>query len=99
MFLLRLTPLPFAMLSYAFSVTEVRFRPYLAATSGILIYNTSLVYFGYTAKHLSGLISEVSPRNTVSYPLLAVGLVIFLMVLIYVAKVAGKAVKQMGYKG
>jgi len=99
MFLLRLTPLPFAMLSYAFSVTEARFRPYLAATSGILIYNISLVYFGYTAKHLSGLISEVSPQNTVSYPLLAVGLVIFLTVLIYVAKVAGKAVKQMGYKG
>jgi len=34
-----------------------------------------------------------------TYPLLAVGLVIFLTVLIYVAKVAGKAVKQMGYKG
>ncbi len=98
MFLLRLTPLPFAMLSYAFSVTQVRFRPYLAATSGILIYNISLVYFGYTAKHLSGLISEASPQNTVSYPLLTVGLVIPLAVLIYVAKIAGKALKQLGYK-
>lgn len=57
MFLLRLIPLPFAMLSYAFSVTQVRFWPYLAATRGVLIYNISLVYFGYTAKHLSGLIS------------------------------------------
>lgn len=98
MFLLRLTPLPFAMLSYAFSVTEVRFRPYLAATSGILIYNISLVYFGYTAKHLSGLISEAPSQSTVSYPLLAVGLIIFVAVLIYVAKIAGKAVKQLGYK-
>lgn len=99
MFLLRLTPLPFALLSYAFSVTKVRFRPYMAATSGILIYHISLLYFGYTAKHLSGLISEASPRSTVSFPLLTVGLVVFLAALIYVAKVAGKAVKQLGYKG
>ncbi|MGZ4956617.1 MAG: TVP38/TMEM64 family protein [Methylobacter sp.] len=98
MFLLRLTPLPFAMLSYAFSVTQVRFRPYLAATSGILIYNISLVYFGYSAKHLSGLISDAPPQSTVSYPLLTVGLVISVAVLIYVAKLAGNAVKQLGYK-
>jgi uncharacterized membrane protein YdjX (TVP38/TMEM64 family) len=98
MFLLRLTPLPFAMLSYAFSVTQVRFRPYLAATSGILIYNTSLVYFGYTAKHLSGLVSEASPQTAVSYPLLTAGLFVSVAVLAYVAKIAGNAVKQMGYK-
>lgn len=98
MFLLRLTPLPFAMLSYAFSVTQVRFRPYLAATSGILIYNISLVYFGYTAKHLSGLLSDASPQSTVSYPLLTLGLAIFLAVLIYAAKIAGKTVKQLGIK-
>ena len=95
MFLLRLTPLPFAMLSYAFSVTQVGFRPYLAATSGILIYNISLVYFGYTTKHLAGLISEASPQSSVSYPLLAVGLVVFLAVLIYVARIAGNAVKRL----
>ena len=98
MFLLRLTPLPFAMLSYAFSVTQVRFWPYLAATSGILIYNASLVYFGYTTKHLSGLISGTSAQSGVSYPLLAVGVVISLAVLAYVAKIAGKTVKQLGYK-
>lgn len=98
MFLLRLTPLPFALLGYAFSVTDARFRPYMAATSGILIYHISLLYFGYTAKHLSGLISAITPHSTVSYPLLALGLVIFLAVLSYVAKVAGKAVKQLGYK-
>ncbi len=98
MFLLRLTPLPFAMLSYAFSVTQVKFRPYLAATSGILIYNISLVYFGYTAKHLSGLLSNASPQSTVSYPLLTLGLAVSLAVLIYAAKIAGKTVKQLGIK-
>jgi uncharacterized membrane protein YdjX (TVP38/TMEM64 family) len=98
MFLLRLTPLPFAMLSYALSVTQVRFWPYLAATSGILIYNGSLVYFGYTTKHLAGLISGVTPQSGVSYPLLALGLVISLTVLICVAIIAGKTVKQLGVK-
>lgn len=98
MFLLRLTPLPFAMLSYALSVTQVRFWPYLAATSGILIYNASLVYFGYTTKHLAGLISGVSPQGNVSYPILAVGLVISVAVLVYVAIIAGKTIKQFGYK-
>ena len=95
MFLLRLTPLPFAMLSYALSVTQVRFWPYLAATSGILIYNTSLVYFGYTTKHLAGLVSGVSPHSSVSYPMLAMGFVISLAVLIYVAKIAGETVKRL----
>ncbi|MGZ5018130.1 MAG: TVP38/TMEM64 family protein [Methylobacter sp.] len=98
MFLLRLMPLPFAMMSYVFSVTQVRFRPYLAATSGTLIYHIGIVYFGYTTKHLSGLISEASSQSTVSYPLLTVGLVISMAVLIYVAKIAGKSVKQMGIR-
>jgi len=95
MFLLRLTPLPFALLSYVLSVTQVRFWPYLAATTGILIYNTSLVYFGYTAKHLAGLVNGVSPHSSVSYPMLAIGFVISLVVLIYVAKIAGDTVKRL----
>jgi len=98
MFLLRLMPLPFAMMSYVFSVTQVRFRPYLAATSGTLIYHIGLVYIGYTTKHLSGLISEASSQSTVSYPLLTAGLIISLAVVIYVAKIAGKLVKQMGIR-
>ena len=87
-FLLRLTPLPFAMLSYALSVTQIRFWPYLAATGGILIYNISLVYFGYTTKHLAGLISGVSSQSSVSYPMLVGGLVISLVVLIFVTRIA-----------
>ena len=95
MFLLRLTPLPFAMLSYAFSVTQVRFWPYLAATSGILIYNTSLVYMGYTTKHLAGLVSGSAKQSGVSYPLLALGVVISLLVLYYVTKIAAETINRL----
>ncbi len=94
MFLLRLTPLPFAMLSYALSVTEVRLSQYLIATSGIFLYNGSLVYMGYTTKHLAGLISGSPQPSSVSYPLLMLGLLILIGVLFYVAKLAGNTLKQ-----
>jgi uncharacterized membrane protein YdjX (TVP38/TMEM64 family) len=95
MFLLRLTPLPFAMLSYALSVTQVRFWTYLAATSGILIYNCSLVYMGYTTKHLAGLVSGSAKQSGVSYPLLALGAFILLAVLFYVTKIAGESINRL----
>jgi uncharacterized membrane protein YdjX (TVP38/TMEM64 family) len=95
MFLLRLTPLPFALLSYAFSVTQVSFWPYLGATSGILIYNASLVYMGYTTKHLAGLVSGSAKQSGVSYPLLVLGVVISLLVLYYVTKIAGETIHRL----
>jgi uncharacterized membrane protein YdjX (TVP38/TMEM64 family) len=95
MFLLRLTPLPFAMLSYAFAVAPVGFRSYLMATSGILIYNLTLVYIGYTTKHIAGLVSGSSAQTTVSYPLLVTGLLFTLGVLFYVSKLAGKTLKDL----
>lgn len=95
MLLLRLTPLPFAMLSYALSVTQVGFWPYLGATSGILIYNTSLVYIGYTTKHLAGLVSGTAKQSCVPYPLLVLGVVISVLVLIYITKTAGKTINRL----
>jgi uncharacterized membrane protein YdjX (TVP38/TMEM64 family) len=95
MFLLRLTPLPFAMLSYAFAVAPVRFWPYLTATSGMFIYNLTLVYIGYATKHIAGWASGSPAHTTVSYPLLAAGLVLTLGILFYVSKLAGKALKDL----
>ena len=95
MLLLRLTPLPFALLSYAFAVAPVRFLPYLLATSGILLYNMTLVYIGYTTKHIAGLVSGAAAQAPVSYPLLAAGLLFTLGILFYVSKLAGKALKEM----
>lgn len=95
MFLLRMTPLPFALLGYALSVTKVRFWPYLGATTGILIYNASLVYMGYSTKHLAGLVSGSAKHSAVSYPLLGIGLVISVLVLFYVAKIASETVHRL----
>ena len=98
MLLLRLTPFPFAMLSYALSVTQVKFWPYLAATTGILIYNGTLVYLGYTTKHLSGLIKGSAQTGFVSHPMLVFGLIILIVALVYVAKVAAKTLKELDYE-
>lgn len=95
MFLLRLTPLPFAMLGYALSATQVKFWAYLGATSGILIYNCSLVYMGYTTKHLAGLFSGSAKQSDVPYPLLALGVVVSLLVLFYVTKIARETINQL----
>lgn len=95
MFLLRLTPLPFAMISYALSVTHVKFWHYLAATSGILIYNCSLVYLGYTTKHLSGVGGGDSQMGFASRSMLVFGLLVLLAILMYVAKIASDNLKQL----
>ena len=95
MFLLRLTPLPFAMLSYALSVTRVSFWPYLGATTGILIYNASLVYMGYTTKHFAGLVSGSTKQSGVSFPLLVLGIVILLAVLFYITKKARETIDNL----
>jgi len=93
MILLRMTPLPFAMLSYALSVSKVKFWPYLAATSGILIYNCTLVYLGYITKHLGVLIAG-SYKNQAFQTMLIVGLVVLIAVLMFVAKIASNALKE-----
>ena len=94
MFLLRLLPLPFAVLSYAFSVTQVQFKPYIISTSGILIYNLALVYFGYTAKHIASLGSEAPSTGSVNYPLLVVGLIVILFILAMLVKTVRNTLAQ-----
>jgi len=93
MFLLRLLPLPFALLSYAFSVTQVTFKTYISSSSGILIYNLTLVYFGYAAKHLTT-IGRAQTNHTINFPLLVFGMIVVLLILALIVHTARKAIAQ-----
>jgi uncharacterized membrane protein YdjX (TVP38/TMEM64 family) len=88
MLLLRLTPLPFAPLSYALSVTQVKFWPYLLATTGILIYNGNLVYLGYATKHIAGAIGGNTPADVNTHTLMVAGGLLLLAVLAYIVRMA-----------
>lgn len=94
MFLLRLLPLPFALLSYAFSATQVTFKAYILSTSGILIYNLTLVYFGYTAKHIASMAQSAQATHTINYPLLTIGAIGIALILTLIIKIARKTLKQ-----
>jgi hypothetical protein len=70
----------------------------MGATTGILIYNASLVYMGYTTKHLAGLVSGSEKQTNVSYSLLLLGVVILLSVLFFITKKAGETINRLNLK-
>ncbi len=94
MFLLRLLPLPFALLSYTFSVSQVKFKPYIMSSSGILIYNIALVYFGYTAKHIASIASATASASSVNYPLLGFGAISILFILAMIVRTVRKMIDK-----
>ena len=95
MFLLRLLPLPFALMSYLFSITRVQFIPYWVATTGIFFYNSAIVYFGYIAMHMSKKLSQGSDYTGPHNIMLAGGILGALLVLYIITKIAHSQIEQM----
>jgi uncharacterized membrane protein YdjX (TVP38/TMEM64 family) len=94
MFLLRLLPLPFAPMGYLFSVTRVRFVPYLVATTGIFVYNTAIIYFGYAARHLSTAVTQ-DGRVPVGHLPLIVGIAGAVAVVYLISRVARAKIERL----
>ena len=94
LFLLRLTPISPVTVSYVLGITRTRFPVFLLASFGMLPGLFVEVYFGYVAKHaakLSGGVAEHSPLH------LAVncgGLAACLVVLVYVTRIARRAMAE-----
>lgn len=97
MFVLRLLPLPFALLSYAFAVTQVRFLPYILSTSGILLYNLTLVYFGFAAKHIASAATASKSTAAINYPWLIFGVIAVLLILALVVRFARRMVERIDH--
>ena len=94
-FLLRLLPLPFALMSYLFSITRIQFLPYWIATTGIFIYNSAIVYFGYIAMHMSKQLSQGDDYSGPHNILLTGGILGAILVLCIITKIAHSQIEQM----
>lgn len=95
LFLLRLLPLPFALLSYVFSVSRVEFRPYWLATTGIFFYNGAIAYLGYIAKHMSNQLAQGDQYAGPHSALLIAGIIVSILVLILVSRMAKAEISKM----
>ena len=94
MFLLRLSPLPFAPLSYALSRTRVSFAAYVLACAGMFLTNFSSVYYGFVAQNMSKLASGHEQLPSLHYlGLFATGL-FFIVLTVIIERVARKAIAE-----
>jgi uncharacterized membrane protein YdjX (TVP38/TMEM64 family) len=88
MYLLRLLPLPFALMSYVYSVSRIRFMPYWLATSGIFFYHAAITYFGFTAKHMSKQLSQGGDYAGPHGALLFAGILVAVIVMVIISRYA-----------
>jgi uncharacterized membrane protein YdjX (TVP38/TMEM64 family) len=95
LFLLRLLPLPFALMSYVFSVSRCRFMPYWLATCGIFFYNAALTYFGFIAKHMSKQFSSGGDHAGPHGALLIAGIVAAVIVMVMISRYAKAEVAKL----
>lgn len=97
--LMRLTPvMPFPVTNYFFGITKIRFWPYFWASAfGVIPGTTLYCYLGYVGK--VALTSQKQQRGTMDYVLLGVGLALLVAVVIYMTKIAKKALRDMEEKG
>ena len=94
MFLLRLSPLPFAPLSYVLGSSKVRFMPYILASIGMFLSNIPIVYYGFVAKHVMKLTGHTEDFPISHYVGLFIGLVVAIGTTVYVSFVVRRALKR-----
>lgn len=95
MFLLRLLPIPFALLSYVFALSRTKFLPYWIATTGLFLYNTALVYFGYLAGHFSDKLVKGGNYDGPHMILLFGGVFACALVIFVITKITKRQLSQM----
>jgi uncharacterized membrane protein YdjX (TVP38/TMEM64 family) len=95
-FLLRLSPLlPYNALNYALGLTSVRFRDYVLASVGMLPATVMWVYAGRLAGDLASVAAGAGVAHGPSYYLmLAVGLAATLAVILWVTRLARRALAE-----
>jgi uncharacterized membrane protein YdjX (TVP38/TMEM64 family) len=95
-FLLRLSPLfPFTLLNYALGLTRVRLGQYVIASIGMLPGTLLYVYYGKVAGDVAAIAAGVPvARGPWHWLLLGLGLVATLVLSVYIARLATRALQR-----
>jgi uncharacterized membrane protein YdjX (TVP38/TMEM64 family) len=94
-FLLRLSPVvPFTLLNYALGLSRVRYRDFLAASSGMLPAIVMYTYYGKVVGDVTILAAGAAPpRDAWYYMLMAVGLVSTVVATTMISRAARRAIE------
>ncbi len=94
--LMRLSPVfPFSLQNYLFGVTSIRFLPYLIASTTCILPGTFLyVYLGYVGGEAAAAVGGSGSSNTLQLVLRLTGLLATLLVTVYIARIAAKAIAK-----
>ncbi len=96
MLMLRLSPLPFAPLSYTLSITKVSFPSYILASCGMILTNFVSVYYGYVAHHVTRLAGGQEYHPPTHYVAMIGMLLVTLATVIVVTRIVRKALNDAG---
>jgi len=88
--LLRLAPLNAVSVSYVLGASGVRFSTFLLATVVVFVE----VYFGYLANHVTTVAGNVNEHSTLHTVVTVVGFVVCVVLMIYIARVASRAIAE-----
>jgi uncharacterized membrane protein YdjX (TVP38/TMEM64 family) len=94
MFLLRLGPFNYSILNAILGASDVRFRPFMLSLVGAFPGNFATVYFGTVAMHIAQKSAGVDNLSQTHEVIMLVGLVVTVVVCLFIAKVARRALKQ-----
>ncbi len=92
--LLRLAPLNPVSVSYLLGSTNTRFRTFITASLALVPGLFVEVYFGHVAKHLAQVADDPARHGHGQFLLTVAGLVVCLALLVYLTRVARKAIAQ-----
>ena len=95
-FLVRLSPFfPYNLLNYGLGLTRVKLRDYVLACCGMIPGTFLYVYYGKALGSLAAVAGGAAPeRGTGDWVLLGVGLAATVAVTAFVARIAGRALKE-----
>lgn len=94
--LLRLAPINPVSVSYVMGASGIRYSTFMLGTIGLIPALFVVVYFGYLANHVTTVAGNVSEHSGLHTIVTVVGFVVCIVLMIYIARVASRAIAEAG---